>query len=401
MKNNSKNPFHQHPAEEPIIRPLEPRRVPSATGAAFALPLPPEEADVLPIDEVPADFEGEFTVEGEAIDEHFVVDPLPIDFEDVIDGIGADKGEFVMDEGTIEEFNPDVIFYTLFSGGMDENGEPLPFEGEILGGDEGIGDGEVIEEVPAFLDKDGDGLDDVTGESYQPPVYWTLDMIKRGNGATTGAGDGEEMNPEIYYSTAGGPAPTTGGTPDTTPDTAANDHSPAPARHAAADHASEGVATPASSVEVAFEVESATPSVALPASNGHEIIHLDELNVPATPVSDLGAISHDSGAHELVITPVAFGTNSADVLPPAFDATLRGGAVDAWVPAASASAELVAHFDSLTAEAQPEHAEIVAPVDAGATASHSDTVRGSAAMAATGAVLLSRDAKKREKKERA
>ncbi len=414
MKTNSRNPFHPHAAEEPIIRPLEQRRVPSATGAAFALPLPPEAADDAHVEEVPADFEGEITVEGEVSDEFFVIDPLPINFDDVIDGIGAGKGEYVMDEGTIEEFNPDVIFYTLFAGGVDENGEPIPFagevfgcggigdglplEGEILGGEEGIGDGEVIEEVPAFLDKDGDGLDDVTGESYQPPVYWTVDMIKRGDGATTGTGDGEEINPEIYYSAAGGPGPTAGEAPDT----AAGDHSPAPEHHAAADHTPEVVATQPDSSEIALEVESATTSFVLPASSGHEIIHFDDLNVPVTPVADLGAISYDSVAHDLEITPVAFGSNSADAQSSGFEAAHSEVTVDAWVPSAGASAELVAHFDGLTGEAQHEHAEVIAPVDAGATAIHGDAMRGSsAALAATGAVLLSRDAKKREEKEQA
>lgn len=102
-----------------------------------------------------------------------------------------------------------------------------------------------------------------------------------------------------------------------------------------------------------------------------------------------------------MISPVSFGSASNDALPAGFAALDGDHTVDTWVPAASTGAEWVTHLDGLTAQAPHEHAEIVAPVDAGATASHSDTLRGSAAMAATGAVLLSRDARKREDKEQA
>ncbi len=466
MKKNSKIPFSNRTTEEPIIRPLEQRRVPSATGAAFALPLPPEEADVLPVDEVPAGFGGEATVEGE-VDPVFVVDPLPIDFDDVVDGVDAGVGEFVIDEGVVEEFNPDVIFYTLFEGGLGMNGEVIPFEGEvigcggigdglplgvgilggaeeigdggmidygsafddngdiivfeggvigcggigdglplegeILGGDEGIGDGEVIGEVPAFIDKDGDGHDDVTGESLEVPIYVTNDMLKDSDGAifvhTSANGGG--INPEIYYSAAGGPAPTAGGDPEVTPDTAGVDHSPASAHHDVAEHAPAVTAAQGSSVEIAFAVDSATPSVVLPASSGHEITPFDGVNVPATPVSDFGSISHDFAAHEFPVAPVVFGSTSVDPVSAGFEATHGDFAVDAWVPVISASTEIVTHVDVLSAETAHEHAEVVAPADAGAAALQDHTLHSGAAMAATGAALLSRDPKKREDKEQA
>ena len=416
MKNDPKTPFNGSAKEEPIIRPLEQRRVPSATGAAFALPVLPENPDDAHGDEIPVD-DGDPEFDPAVC--YMVIDPvptehgeIPVSFDDLIPRLHAMdpvKGE-LGDPCFVEEFNPDVIFYTMFNSSGGENGEVIDY------GD-GIGDGKPIFDH-------GDGGEPVAGEVHDDGTgtIYTLDMIKRGgaavDGGTEGAGAGDgEFNPEILYMTAGGHAPGAVDHPEAvqgngTPDEVDHSHdTPAPA-HAADSHVSHGTTAPVpapvnqSTSEITFETAS---------SGDQTVVFHDDLPAPVqhfevTLPSGLGELTaehHDFHAEAFAPSVVQFEAHGAAHDSTEFsavhDATHADATVDEWVPMHTEAhdAGMVAHFDPTSPELPAEHGlHVVAPGDL--AAHHDVALQGSAlAMAATGSVLLTRDAKSRKDEVRA
>ena len=105
MKKRSPIPFHASP-EEPIIQPLEQRRVPSATGAIFALPVlpaPDDYADAHLADDVAHDVPVEVSDPAghDSIDETIIpldpVDTLPMSIDDVIKALDSGAGNVATD----------------------------------------------------------------------------------------------------------------------------------------------------------------------------------------------------------------------------------------------------------------------------------------------------------------
>ncbi len=411
MKNDPKNSFNGSAKEEPIIRPLEQRRVPSATGAAFALPVLPENPDDAPVDDVETEFDPAGC--------YMAIDPLPVEagelplsFDKVIPRIHIDPfyDPGLGEVGTVEEFNPDVIFYTMFNENVGE-------DGEIIDYGDGIGDGKPIFDH-------GDGGEPVAGEVHDDGTgtIYTLDMIKRGgaavDGGTEGAGAGDgEFNPEILYMTAGGHAPGAvdhpeavqgNGTPDEVDhshDTPA--HDPAPVSHVS--HQSAAPATVAidqSSSGLTFETAPTSEQTVVFHDDPAAPVQHFEVTLPSGP-GELTAGHHDFHAEAFAPSVVQFeadGTahDSAE-FSAVHDATHADATVDEWVPMHTEAhdAGMVANFDPTSPELPAEHdLHVVAPGD---LADHHDVaLQGSAiAMAATGSVLLTRDANSRKDEERA
>ena len=427
MKKDQSNPLTE--TEAPIIQPLEQRRVPSATGALFALPLVPaddfaEEAPVedLPVEEIvideaqeividefpvfekPDDFGGEdFTLEdGE----------VPITFDDAIGGVKGEPGEFT------EQELQDMIFWSF---GVPVDGEMELTEGEVVEGE--IVDGEFIDGEPGegevFPDKTldgqvdvGTGEDDIVREGGAVPIEW---VIRGGDVTTTSAGSGvEEFNPEIYQNVAGGVTVSMAGGEVAADGAHADgaDHE-APAHHdahAAAPQVAQAlptsvVAQDSAPLDVPFGESTQFFAVATPGDS------FQSLDLSAT-TSAFG--NHDFAAHDA--DPIAAG----DL---ALGTPLAGSnVIDA--------PEISWHSDSLDSHEQPEHSEHWVPLHdapAGDSASHEVAALGvdqaghvatapvgsstsdaiatpttpasGTAMAATGAMLVGGLTGKRERKQ--
>lgn len=441
---NSK-PLLNKSAEEPMIRPLDARRVPSATGAAFTLPVLPDGGDEAPVEvipeavEVPIDETFEPILIIDPVVEEGGEEPLPVDFENVIDLAycgGVFDGE-VTDpvEVPLEEFNPDVIFYTLFTGGPETGGELPPGEdGEVVIDDgtftgeepevavcDGLivkedatleeGEGEVpaedggspeIVEEPAFVDKDGDLIDDVTGEPIKVPIEWVI----RGN---TSAEGGETVdNPEIYYMTGGAPVPTSSGPEgDHSTDHQSDPEPTATPAHTAHDHAAPvpetaapAPATPASS-DLTFEIQSAAPASVLTGAQfaplGATVPTIENLDhAPLAHHSDIGAHSVElaSFAPEIVHPAAATGESVTETSFDQHEAT-----VDQWVPQVAEHSDTILPVEGLTHD---HGADTALPASQEPSALNLGALRGNGiAMALTGAVLVARDATKRDEESKA
>lgn len=169
MKNNP---------QDPIIRPLDPRRVPSATGL-FSLPVipAPEEVEIAPED---LEMSDEAEVEPEVIDVPVEGEDaeLPVTFDEVIEGIDEEA------EGDL-----DVVwaYQEIFMVGgpviMIEDGEEEVIDEEgSEEGDEGDGDEEEV------VDEEGE-VADGTGKG-DPIQIITIRPIYTLNGNVSGADGG-------------------------------------------------------------------------------------------------------------------------------------------------------------------------------------------------------------------
>ena len=410
MKPNSENPFIGSP-EEPIIQPLEQRRVPSATGAVFALPILPmpddHDADADAGDsEISADDAG-LETNGDILplDD---ADTLPVEFDDIINTLdlasqsGLAEGGVDVEWAVGEVFDgegPNVFHVMSFAGGVDggdEGGDPSLAYTDYLSLDDGtaVTDGEV---------HDGEIVDDGSDGTMDDgvPVDTTTDGTDH---ATDGTDDA--TNPEIFYNMAGGEMVEKTNT----------DH--ADSAHTEADTYVEVQAAP-----VSLAAQSAAAPVAVEShadAHGEIVVTAQhdaaQLFTPIVQPHAPAASLVDTGSHEIHATadidivPLEHATDlhdaSHDIVPLAIesDASVSTDhAVVEWVPveslaATDAAAEPVAHSDSGEVLDHP-----IAATDAGLVENETHgQVRGSSmAMAATGAALLSTDAKTRGKKSRA
>jgi RNA polymerase sigma-70 factor (ECF subfamily) len=323
MKPTSKNPFAKPEIETPIIQPLEQRRVPSATGAALALPIlpaPDEHADApaeteIPVDVgtdagVPADPTGDTEVviddgdfiplPDDAVTFEVTDTEVPVTFEDFIAYADKEVTDEVVDPAV--DVIPDAQIFWTFAELHDAGGEEttdvvtLPGdEGEVGGvdpvidlipvdkdGGEVHDDGEVIDashdEPP--VEKDGEGIDqshddgsvekDGSGNGGIVPIEW----VKRGGGALTGeeTGEGTDGPQVIYYMTGAPMTAAHGGFPQEAAhgDDHAVEATPE-AAHTPVDHAASGAHAEAADHDVAAHHEAAPlPPVATAPQTGSE-----------------------------------------------------------------------------------------------------------------------------------
>jgi len=459
MKKNQPNPFTE--TEAPIIQPLEQRRVPSATGAFFALPLVPaddaaveapvgEVAVEVTAVEVPEIVSCDFPIFEKPIDPSAEIDPIgdelppdvgvPIDFSDVV---GAIDGETVdLSEGELD----DMIFWSF--GG--------PVDGEMGLIDEGVVEGEAVDgefvdgepgdrEVVPFdwikrtvdlpenpddlalteyvtdLPVDGEGevvfektydgqVDDGTaehemvGEGGVVPIEWVM-RTNAGNTATEGEVVEKNFNAEIYQNVAGG-----GVSSDA-------DHATGGDHEAAAHHDTQGAApqvaqalpTPLVAQDFApldVQLGGSAPFFAVATPGGS----FQSLDLSATTVA---FDSHDFAAHDADhsaagdfahSTPLA-GSNAIDAPEiswhsDSLDSHEQPGHSEHWVPLHDAQAgDSASHEVAALGVDQTGHVA-TAPVGASAAALATPSIPASGtAMAATGAMLAGSVTGKRERKQ--
>ena len=375
MPQNSETPFNDPRAEEPIIQPLEQRRVPSATGAAFALPALPIDEDGG--DELPADI-GDAELAIDPADELIPVDP-EITFDDVIENL---------DDPSVDgEVDPNWIFQTIFIAEEGEGGEVIDDgsiddgEGDFEDGSEGeivgdTGDGDSTDDGEVTLSKDGHVIEPY----YRGGGMVTTTSVGGGSGIYTLSGAGGSGAEQVADNQAA-----ESGVPTAETDTGHHD-APAP------------VAAPA-------QVETTTVSV--------DLGHLD------VQIEDDFAAAHTTMEHnEIIETPVHFAAAGEDTvvshasldLPVAHDfgaepqhadaETAELTTVDQWVPVHETTDGTASDTHEIVLPVA-EHVDLATdPVVSGAPVQPSALRDSMLAMAATGALLTARDTKTRESSQR-
>lgn len=352
---------------DPIIRPLDPRRVPSATGA-FALPaLPmPEEGADFTLEEVDAT---EFEAEIEIIDVPIEGDEaeLPISFEEAIKGLDEVPADGDLDVVWAYE----EVFMTM------------------------IGDGETSEEEGDETDEEDDGEGDLGGRTSDGEVKGGSSNPNIGEGfildgthvtVTTGIGSTSSLGGGTIAT--GSDVQTPSGSDTETPDAEVlvTGAEAAPAAQAAAAEAisfAEGAA---------FSTHDLAPEESASLAPG-----------ASTPVSfaaaPIAAVSHEvdeaAAAVELANDSVSApdSTVSATGIAVAADAI-----VDQWVPLPADAASDSAPHVILTESIEPALASAVASAPEAGGMTQSTVNHGVLAMAVVGAALAAHDPKTSEKR---
>jgi RNA polymerase sigma-70 factor (ECF subfamily) len=444
MKTNPRNPFIE--TEKPIIQPLEQRRVPSATGPVFALPVLPadDHSDEVPVDETPVDEvpledvtidllpvekdgsdspESDIDLSGDpiAFDDSEVV--VPISFEDVTDHVndGGDVTDPALD-GVIywayQDFAPAVE-------GVDgaHDGEPV---------DVTVGDGHD----DAGVDETGDGhTDDGTvddGHAENGGIV-PIDWVKRGDAPEDSHGDGTtddpDFHPVIYTMTGAGHTDgvvldLTGNNHVDTPVEAQSgvpvaDSHDVPAVHAHdAGHpvADAAPATDAHATEVAASHDSApvdlhllenTPLFATDSAQ-HPDLALHTISFTDTGLhDDHGAASHESAdlgaiGHSAPVGDFAHATSAITWQAAELTTHDHVESHDQWVPLHDHEVAGATTHDATADAAQVHTSESVAAHgDAVAVAgdTHFIAPDSGAAMAATGAMIVGAEPLKQRRKQ--
>ncbi len=375
MKDNTDRPLRNLNSEEPLIQPLEQRRVPSATGAAFALPILPladdhdAQHDVRPAAEDGAIDNAEFGDELILIDdEDLAFINLPMNFDEMAEGIEWGTGE----DGV--PFDPRVLWQSVAPGA--EN----PAAGgagvvtlNTLGNSSGVLSGNSVE-----LDAGSPIFDN------------EIEVL-------------DENDPRIFESAAGG---------DT------GDHTGNPDHEGPAKYAADGPATPATPVSAetsAPEISGSAPEVSSARTSAPEIVHLDHLELHvAGSTSAVFSAAQDStndGSRSAELQHGADESASADQdLQFASAPTPTGaaaGTVDQWVPVEDQADDAVTDLITEPLLGQVEtgnapdtdHAEVTADAGALSAGSSTNLRHGLMAAALAGTVAMNRDPKSRREKE--